>query len=57
MSSAYALDILPVPTQKADSLEDKPRVSAPFDTYSKPEYVDTVVCAPTHFSDRDAVWV
>lgn len=57
MSLAYALDILPVPTQKADSLKDKPRVSAPFVTYSKPEYVDAVVCAPTHFSDRDAVWV
>lgn len=57
MSLAYALYILPVTTQKADSLKDKSRVSAPFVTYSKPEYVDAVVCAPTHFSDRDAVWV
>lgn len=57
MSLAYALYILPVTTRKADSLEDKSRVSTPFVTYSKPECVDTVVCAPTHFSDRDAVWV
>lgn len=57
MSLAYAFDILPVTPRKADSLEDKSRVSAPFATCSKPEYVDAVVCAPTHFSDRDAVWV